>query len=76
MPTWLQIVREKLPSGSASLRINIDATVKGNVARFINHRQVAIPPACQALFLPGLFSLALLQSRRITKSYSSTDACL
>lgn len=32
-----QVVREILPSGLA-LRINIDATLVGNVARFFNHR--------------------------------------
>ncbi|KAL4528909.1 hypothetical protein Ndes2437A_g03441 [Nannochloris sp. 'desiccata'] len=34
----LLVVREILPSGSAALRTHIDATVKGNVARFFNHR--------------------------------------
>ncbi|GJX61872.1 histone-lysine N-methyltransferase SUVR3 [Tanacetum coccineum] len=33
----LLVVREHLPSGKACLRINIDATRIGNVARFINH---------------------------------------
>ncbi|KAK9820172.1 hypothetical protein WJX72_007069 [[Myrmecia] bisecta] len=33
----LLVVREVLPSGNASMRINIDATLKGNVARFFNH---------------------------------------
>ncbi|XP_061945666.1 histone-lysine N-methyltransferase SUVR3 [Populus nigra] len=33
----LLVVREHLPSGKACLRINIDATRTGNVARFINH---------------------------------------
>lgn len=33
----LLVVREHLPSGKACLRINIDATRVGNVARFINH---------------------------------------
>ncbi|MQM05231.1 hypothetical protein Taro_038039 [Colocasia esculenta] len=33
----LLVVREHLPSGKACLRINIDATMIGNVARFINH---------------------------------------
>jgi hypothetical protein len=36
----LQIARMMLPGGSA-LRINIDATRKGNVARFLNHRYIA-----------------------------------
>lgn len=34
---WPQVVREVLPSRTASLRISIDATRVGNVARFINH---------------------------------------
>ncbi|KAF5196429.1 Histone-lysine n-methyltransferase, partial [Thalictrum thalictroides] len=33
----LLVVREHLPSGNACLRINIDATRIGNIARFINH---------------------------------------
>ncbi|EIE24024.1 SET domain-containing protein, partial [Coccomyxa subellipsoidea C-169] len=33
----LLVVREWLPSGDACLRINIDATRIGNVARFFNH---------------------------------------
>lgn len=33
----LLVIREYLPSGKACLRINIDATKVGNVARFINH---------------------------------------
>ncbi|PIA54065.1 hypothetical protein AQUCO_00900559v1 [Aquilegia coerulea] len=33
----LLVVREHLPSGKACLRINIDATRIGNIARFINH---------------------------------------
>ncbi|KAK2638271.1 hypothetical protein Ddye_026066 [Dipteronia dyeriana] len=33
----LLVIREHLPSGKACLRINIDATRVGNVARFINH---------------------------------------
>ncbi|XP_020578130.1 histone-lysine N-methyltransferase SUVR3-like [Phalaenopsis equestris] len=33
----LLVVREHLPSGKACLRVNIDATEIGNVARFINH---------------------------------------
>ncbi|XP_077247734.1 SET domain protein 20 [Tasmannia lanceolata] len=31
------VVREHLPSGKACLRMNIDATRVGNIARFINH---------------------------------------
>jgi histone-lysine N-methyltransferase SETMAR len=34
----LLVLREVLPSGSAALRTHIDATVKGNVSRFFNHR--------------------------------------
>ncbi|KAL6988655.1 hypothetical protein U1Q18_014411 [Sarracenia purpurea var. burkii] len=33
----LLVVREHLPSGKACMRLNIDATVIGNVSRFINH---------------------------------------
>ncbi|TVU34942.1 hypothetical protein EJB05_16800, partial [Eragrostis curvula] len=33
----LIVIREHLPSGKACLRVNIDATKMGNVARFINH---------------------------------------
>ncbi|KAG6532441.1 histone-lysine N-methyltransferase SUVR3-like isoform X1 [Zingiber officinale] len=33
----LLVVREHLPSGKACLRVNIDATKVGNIARFINH---------------------------------------
>ncbi len=33
----MQAVREILPSGNASLRTTIDATQKGNIARFFNH---------------------------------------
>lgn len=33
----LLVVREHLPSGKACLRINIDGTRIGNIARFINH---------------------------------------
>ncbi|KAL3149147.1 Histone-lysine N-methyltransferase suvr3 [Trebouxia sp. C0010 RCD-2024] len=34
----LLVVREVLPSGTACLRFNIDATRIGNIARFFNHR--------------------------------------
>ncbi|RWW84444.1 hypothetical protein BHE74_00006949 [Ensete ventricosum] len=33
----LLVVREHLPSGKACLRVNVDATKVGNVARFVNH---------------------------------------
>ncbi|CAK9153019.1 unnamed protein product [Ilex paraguariensis] len=33
----LLVLKEHLPSGNACMRINIDATRVGNVARFINH---------------------------------------
>ncbi|CAN4080666.1 unnamed protein product [Withania somnifera] len=33
----LLVVKEHLPSGNACMRINIDATIIGNIARFINH---------------------------------------
>lgn len=34
----LQVARMVLPSNSSALRINVDATHTGNIARFINHR--------------------------------------
>lgn len=34
----LLVFREILPSGQAALRLNIDATRKGNIAAFFNHR--------------------------------------
>ncbi|XP_047056592.1 histone-lysine N-methyltransferase SUVR3 [Lolium rigidum] len=33
----LLVIREHLPSGRSCMRVNIDATKVGNVARFINH---------------------------------------
>lgn len=36
--TSVQVVRQHLPSGSAAVRFNIDATLRGNMARFVNHR--------------------------------------
>ena len=32
-----QVLREWLPSGTAAMRLNIDATKQGNLARFFNH---------------------------------------
>ena len=32
-----QVLREWLPSGTAAIRLNIDATRRGNLARFFNH---------------------------------------
>ena len=34
----MQVVRQHLPSQQLALRFNIDATKRGNAARFINHR--------------------------------------
>jgi SET domain-containing protein len=34
----VQIVRQWLPSQQLALRVNIDATRRGNAARFANHR--------------------------------------
>jgi len=31
------VLREWLPSGTAAVRLNIDATHRGNLARFCNH---------------------------------------
>jgi len=39
----LQVVREILPSQSSAVRINVDATRRGNVARFMNHRSCPSP---------------------------------
>lgn len=38
-PSWptRQVLREWLPSGTAAVRLNIDATHRGNLARFFNH---------------------------------------
>lgn len=36
-PPALLVVKEHLPSGNVCMRINIDATRIGNIARFINH---------------------------------------
>ena len=36
----LLVIREVLPSGTAALRSHVDATIKGNLARFFNHRRV------------------------------------
>jgi [histone H3]-lysine36 N-dimethyltransferase SETMAR len=36
--TVIQVVRQHMPSGSLVMRFNIDATKRGNAARFINHR--------------------------------------
>ena len=48
----MQVVRELLPSLKGSVRINIDATRRGNVARFINHRldprQLVFTPRTQS----------------------------
>ncbi|XP_078441751.1 uncharacterized protein LOC144711634 [Wolffia australiana] len=53
----LLVLREHLPSGRACLRVNVDATVTGNVARFINHdcgggNLAAILVRCTGLMLP------------------------
>lgn len=37
-PSAVQVVRQHLPSQQLALRFNIDATRRGNAARFINHR--------------------------------------
>ncbi|KAJ6763258.1 HISTONE-LYSINE N-METHYLTRANSFERASE SETMAR [Salix purpurea] len=56
----LLVVREHLPSGKACLRINIDATRTGNVARFINHScdGGSGPRACN-VFVAALVVLVL-----------------
>ena len=34
----LQVIRQWLPSRQVALRVNVDATRRGNAARFANHR--------------------------------------
>jgi hypothetical protein len=64
----LIVIREHLPSGKACLRVNIDATRVGNVARFINHScdggnlhpvlvrgsGLLLPRLCFFALLPGI----------------------
>lgn len=75
----LLVVREHLPSGKACLRVNIDATKIGNVARFINHScdggnlSVVLVRSAGSL-LPRLCFFAAIdiqESEELTFSYGS-----
>lgn len=80
-PPALLVVREHLPSGTATLRLNIDATNFGNAARFINHscdggnvarvlvRQTGWPLPHVALFA----SRRILAGEEITMSYGEVQ---
>ncbi|KAJ0982567.1 hypothetical protein J5N97_010822 [Dioscorea zingiberensis] len=73
----LVVVREHLPSGKACLRVNIDATKVGNVARFINHscdggNLIPVLVRNSGSMLPRLCFFAaidLLQGQELTFSY-------
>jgi len=73
----LLVVREHLPSGKACLRVNIDATQIGNVARFINHscdggNLLAILVRNSGSLLPRLCFFAaadILEGEELTFSY-------
>ncbi|KAK8961288.1 Histone-lysine N-methyltransferase SUVR3 [Platanthera guangdongensis] len=73
----LLVVREHLPSGKACLRVNIDATNIGNVARFINHscdggNLMAVLVRNSGSFLPRLCFFAALdisEGEELTFSY-------
>ncbi|GAQ77873.1 Putative histone H3 (Lys9) methyltransferase [Klebsormidium nitens] len=81
-PPALLVVREHLPSKTASLRLNIDATHFGNVARFVNHscdggnatrvlvRQTGWPLPHVALFA----NREILAGEEITMSYGEVKA--
>lgn len=77
----LLVVREHLPSGSACLRINIDATRVGNVARFMNHSCDGgnLQPCIvrlTGLFIPKLAFFAskdILDGEELTFSYGDVD---
>ncbi|XP_039139640.1 LOW QUALITY PROTEIN: histone-lysine N-methyltransferase SUVR3 [Dioscorea cayenensis subsp. rotundata] len=73
----LIVVREHLPSGKACLRVNIDATKVGNVARFINHscdggNLISALVRNSGSMLPRLCFFAaidLMQDQELTFSY-------
>ncbi|KAM0951917.1 putative [histone H3]-lysine(4) N-trimethyltransferase chromatin remodeling SET family [Dioscorea sansibarensis] len=73
----LVVVREHLPSGKACLRVNIDATKVGNVARFINHscdggNLMPVLVRNSGSMLPRLCFFAaidLMQDQELTFSY-------
>ncbi|XP_022147802.1 histone-lysine N-methyltransferase SUVR3 isoform X2 [Momordica charantia] len=70
----LLVVREHLPSGNACLRINIDATQIGNVARFINHSCDGGNLATRLVRSAGVMlpRLCFYASRMITKDEELT----
>ncbi|XP_020678618.1 histone-lysine N-methyltransferase SUVR3 [Dendrobium catenatum] len=76
----LLVVREHLPSGKACLRVNIDATKIGNVARFINHscdggNLMVVLVRNSGSFLPRLCFFAALdisEGEELTFSYGDT----
>lgn len=76
----LLVVREHLPSGNACLRINIDATRIGNVARFINHscdggNLSTVLVRSSGALLPRLCffaSLDIKEDEELTFSYGET----
>lgn len=73
----VQVVRQHLPSGSITMRYNIDATFKGNCARFINHRcgdpnaLLVIVWACGALHpsVAVTARMSIAKGEEITISY-------
>lgn len=75
----LLVVREHLPSGRACLRVNIDATKIGNVARFINHscdggNLLAVLVRSTGSLLPRLCFFAAMdvqEGEELTFSYGS-----
>lgn len=70
----LLVVREHLPSGKACLRLNIDATAAGNVARFINHSCDGGNLSTQLVRKPGslLPRLCFFASQHISSGHELT----
>lgn len=70
----LLVVREHLPSGNACLRMNIDATWIGNVARFINHSCDGGNIVTRLVRSPGVMlpRLCFYASRSISKDEELT----
>jgi [histone H3]-lysine36 N-dimethyltransferase SETMAR len=73
----LIVIREHLHSGKACLRVNIDATRVGNVARFINHscdggNLHPVLVRSSALLLPRLCFFAardIMEGEKLTFNY-------
>ncbi|PKA45829.1 Histone-lysine N-methyltransferase SUVR3 [Apostasia shenzhenica] len=78
----LLVVREHLPSGKTCMRINIDATNIGNVARFINHscdggNLLVVLVRNSGSILPRLCFFAakdISEAEELTFSYGNTCA--